>query len=85
MDSGEKPKKLRGLATLTKEERVRIARLGGMVTGSKKDHMSRIGRLGGIKTSSDRAHMARIGSNGGVKNKGKKRKLDDEGDAWDGA
>jgi general stress protein YciG len=56
-------KSKRGFASMTIEERRKIASQGGK--SHSKEHFSEIGKLGGIKLSADRDHMAKIGSLGG--------------------
>lgn len=81
-------KSKRGFASMTIEERSKIAskggsshskehmsalgKLGGKITSSNKTHMSKIGSIGGKKVSENRKHMAEIGSRSAINKKKKK-------------
>lgn len=73
-------KKPRGFATLSKERRAEISRLGGIAAHQKgfahvfnSETAKEAGRKGGIARSKDRQVMKDIGRLGGLKGKGKKK------------
>jgi hypothetical protein len=65
-------RRLTGFATLSIEERKRIASKGGKVAHARglaheftSETGAKAGRLGGLATSQDREHMSRLGKRGG--------------------
>ena len=69
IDEGKRAMKKDGYAHLrnrTPEEKVRIARLGGVAISQNKTHMSTIGKKGGAVLALDREHMRKIGRLGGL-------------------
>lgn len=56
---------------MSPENRLRVARMGGLSVSVNKQYMSEIGKRGGLKVSSDKAHMSAIGKIGGSR-RGKK-------------
>lgn len=70
--ASEPSRKLRGFATLTPDQRRKIAQLGGLTSQEigaghrfTDEEAREGGRKGGVAISGDREHMARIGRIGG--------------------
>jgi uncharacterized protein len=55
----------RGFGSMSKEERTKIARMGGHTVSNNREHMKEIGKKGGHTISQNREYMAEIGRRGG--------------------
>lgn len=78
-----RPKSRRGFASMSPEQRARIASLGGRAahaSGNAHEYTSEeareAGRKGGVAVSQDRSYMAEIGARGGRNGKGRKANKD---------
>ena len=83
MGDEQKPKSMRGFASMDREKQREIASKGGKSAHAQgrahtftHEEASIAGRKGGMKVSQDRGHMAEIGRAGGRASKGVKSSVE---------